>query len=285
MPRWRILGLEEDNLRRLYIDKGLPAYKIGELLGCEEATVRRHLRTHNIPLRTHSEVIQGRSYPDRQTSGLTKTELKKLYLEEKLSTKEVGRRLGCSQPTVSKALKRFGIVARPKSTIRVWGLEENKLRDLYINRRLPTIEIAKIFGCNPETVTNRLKRLNIPLRTKSEALTGRVFSEDHKRKIRERTKEVLVPGSTHPAWKGGRQINNYGYVLLRIDGKYVLEHRHVMQQHLGYTLNPWDEVNHINGVKTDNSLENLEVIPNEHKRKDWLRTHPDWNKSESKPQS
>ena len=63
-------------------------------------------------------------------------------------------------------------------------------------------------------------------------------------------------------------INTAGYRLVfRAPGRYVLEHRAVMEAYLERTLADDEVVHHRNRVKTDNGLENLQLMTNgEHSR-------------------
>jgi hypothetical protein len=93
-------------------------------------------------------------------------------------------------------------------------------------------------------------------------------------------------GAGHPEWKGGRLYNKDGYVIVwcpehpttHKTKKYVLEHRLVMEQHLGRYLTRQEVVHHKNGVKDDNRIENLEVFQcnGEHLRQTLKGCVPKW---------
>lgn len=57
---------------------------------------------------------------------------------------------------------------------------------------------------------------------------------------------------------GTRRVRDDGYAVVRVEGRWVLEHRHVMAALLGRALTEHDEVRHVPGAdRADNRAETL----------------------------
>lgn len=96
-------ALPKELLLKLYKDEKRPVLEITEKLSVSHALLYQNLEFYNIPKRK----TEGFEY-----SSLTEDGLRRLYLEDDLTAKEIAQKLGFATITIKKRLSKFGIRKR-----------------------------------------------------------------------------------------------------------------------------------------------------------------------------
>ena len=135
-----------------------------------------------------------------------------------------------------------------------------QIQHLYEVELLSCITIASTLNMSDSAVSWHLRKLGI---TRPRSLALKLAFETGRRVVKE---THFATGEKQWNWKGGRSKNHQGYItILTPDHPFavhrrVLEHRLVMEKHLGRYLKPTEIIHHINGIRDDNRMENLELM-------------------------
>lgn len=162
---------------------------------------------------------------------------------------EMVKYFGCDRPTIRATAKRLGLPRRPSGPPVPPLLPEDLDALLRLWDEGATVaHLCRTFG-RDRGVMKRLLRINnrdVP------------------------TYALGARGPDHPSWGGGRSRDARGYmtILLMPDDPMIgmadkrgrlPEHRLLKALEIGRPLERHEEVHHINGVRDDNRLENLQL--------------------------
>jgi len=157
---------------------------------------------------------------------IDKADLERLYHEEGLSTVEIAKIYNTTHNTIQRKMKEFGIPTRTVSEAQkirvkagkwrsptqdvghtketrakmsasktVYHISKEELYDLYWNKGLLIKEIAKLYHCNSMVIIERMRKYNIPSKSKKEVMN----MPKVKQKIKKaRMKQVFPTRHTEP---------------------------------------------------------------------------------------
>lgn len=141
-------------LQKMYVEDGKTTHEIGALLNCPASTVARALHRLKIPVR----FARGEKDAENTCAHCHKT--------FPVGGRDQPKRNQSHCSAHCSMMSRVGVGS---DTIH----QESWLRQKYIDERLSTVDIAILSNCAVRTVCRSLKELNIPIRSASEAATGK----------------------------------------------------------------------------------------------------------------
>ena len=99
---------------------------------------------------------------------IAENELRRMYIDEKKTMKEIAKELGHDRDSVARAIKAYGI-ERENHYVQYDDTLDDEWISLYLDEGLSTFEIAKRFNCSHGTVKKHLRRCGIDIRDMSDA--------------------------------------------------------------------------------------------------------------------
>jgi len=103
-------------------------------------------------------------HPNYKLKGITKDELEKLYLEDKLSIRKIAKIYDVRYTSIWLQLKKFNIPRRRCGVPETVIIPKEKLVELYINKKMSATQIAKQLGVCHSTILEKLRKYGIEVR-------------------------------------------------------------------------------------------------------------------------
>ena len=225
--------------------------------------------------------------------------IKEMYLSGQ-TVKEIGHSLHIGKNKICRLINEMGIMEKPLCKR---PEVEKEIVEKYKKGELSSV-LAKEYNCCQVTIWNTIKKYGVKPRNtggvvkqltpeETKIITNRWLNGESQSSIAkdynlhqsvisrflmengvEKNENGGARGIHNAKWKGGIKIQE-GYIYRKIpyqhkyfcmtDSRgYVAEHRLVMAESRNRILSDEEQVHHINGIKDDNRIENLELRQGNH---------------------
>jgi len=139
-----------------FYNSGLSTHQIGEIFGVNTQTIINRFKEVNKCLRSRG----------RKPNNISKNLIKNDYINNQLSVKQIAEKYSISTSTVYKKLNSCNIrcskIGRKKFATYV---DENKLRDLYLNQEKTIQQCAQYFNVGKSIIRRQLMEMGIKTRS------------------------------------------------------------------------------------------------------------------------
>jgi predicted DNA-binding protein YlxM (UPF0122 family)/G:T-mismatch repair DNA endonuclease (very short patch repair protein) len=118
---------------------------------------------------------------------IPKEQLSDMYLEQGMSSPDIGKAFNCSRQTIVNKLRRYGIPVRNRiASLKMprtgtkrkrcchekrqeKGMTKEQLSNMYWKKGISLRDIGKAFSCTGQSIKNRLREYGIPVRNSKDA--------------------------------------------------------------------------------------------------------------------
>lgn len=151
-------------VRELYVDGSLSTYCIAKQMGIDRQRVNRILRKAGVDVAARG---RGRPRPTARTTSPTEEDLRRLYVEQRLTSPAIGRLLGIPERRVRTHLARYGIERRHRGG---WDrrdrvdVDPDRIEELYVREQLSAESAGSQVGVSLQAMLRAAHYHGLPVR-------------------------------------------------------------------------------------------------------------------------